>query len=93
VPLAGFLMLGFVFVKAFHDYSQAGFNYSPPFLGIEVPIVIGIGGLLLGLVAMLFAMAPYRRFFQQRPYFEVSEPGLLEKPVEKAPTHFRGERW
>jgi amino acid transporter len=93
VPLAGFLMLGFVFVKAFHDYSQAGFNYSPPFLGIEVPIVIGIGGLLLGLVAMLFAMIPYRRFFQQKPYTEVSEPGLLERPVEKAPVHFRGERW
>ncbi len=92
-PLLGFLMLAFIFGKAAHDYSQAGFNYSGPFLGIEVPIVIGIGGLLLGLVAMLFAMVPYRQFFKQRPYTEVSEPGLLEKPVERASLRFEGERW
>jgi amino acid transporter len=93
VPFLGFAMLAYVFVKAFHDYSQKDFNYSPPFLGIQVPIVIGIGGLLLGVVAMLFAMVPYRNFFRQKPYTEVSEPGLLERPVERAPTHFRGERW
>jgi amino acid transporter len=92
-PLLGFAMLAYIFGKAAHDYSQAGFNYSAPFLGIEVPIVIGIGGLLLGVVAMLFAMVPYRRFFQQRPYTEVSEPGLLEQPVEHAPLHFEGARW
>jgi amino acid transporter len=93
VPLLGFLMLAFIFGKAAHDYSQAGFNYSGPFLGIEVPIVIGIGGLLLGFVAVLFAMIPYRDFFRQRPYTEVSEPGLLEKPVERASLRFEGERW
>ncbi|MGB2711431.1 MAG: APC family permease [Conexibacter sp.] len=92
-PLLGFVMLAYIFGKAFHDYSQEGFNYSPPFLGIEVPIVIGIGGLLLGVVAMLFAMVPYRDFFRQRPYIQAAEPGLLEKPVERAPTHLRGERW
>jgi amino acid transporter len=92
-PLAGFAMLGYIFVKAAHDYSQAGFNYSKPFLGIEVPIVIGIGGLLLGVVFMLFAMAPYRGFFAGKPYVEVAEPGLLEREVEHAPLHFKGERW
>lgn len=92
-PLLGFVMLAYIFGKAAHDYSQAGFNYSGPFLGIEVPILIGIGGLLLGVVAMLFAMVPYRRFFKQRPYTEVSPPGLLELPVEHAPTHLHGERW
>jgi amino acid transporter len=93
LPLLGFLMLAFIFVKAFHDYSQAGFNYASPFLGIEVPIAIGIGSLLLGVVAMLFATIPYRDFFKQKPYTEVSEPGLLEKPVEHAPAHLHGERW
>ena len=92
-PLLGFVMLAYIFGKAFSDYSQEGFNYSPPFLGIEVPIAIGIGGLLLGFVAMLFAMIPYRDFFRRKPYIELAEPGLLEKPVEKAPTHLRGERW
>jgi amino acid transporter len=92
-PLAGFAMLAYIFGKAAHDYSQEGFNYSGPFLGIEVPIVIGIGGLLLGIVAMLFAMVPYREFFKRRPYTEVAPPGLLEAPVEHAPLHLHGERW
>ncbi len=92
-PLLGFVMLVYIAGKAFHDYSQAGFNYSPPFLGIEVPIAIGIGGLLLGVVAMLFAMVPYRDYFRRGPYIETAEPGLLEKPVERAPTHLHGERW
>jgi amino acid transporter len=92
-PLLGFVMLAFIAIKAFHDYSQAGFNYSPPFLGIEVPIVIGIGGLLLGVVAMLFALVPYREYFKQKPYIEAAEPGLLEATVEHAPAHLHGERW
>jgi amino acid transporter len=92
-PFAGFVMLTYIFIKAAHDYSQEGFNYSPPFLGIEVPIVIGIGGLLLGVVAMLFAMIPYREYFTKKPYTEVSPPGLLEAPVEHAPLHLHGERW
>ncbi|HKG40014.1 MAG TPA: APC family permease [Conexibacter sp.] len=93
LPFVGFVMLAYIFGKAAHDYSQKDFNYSPPFLGIEVPIVIGIGGLLLGFVAMLFATIPYRDYFRKRPYTEVSPPGLLEAPVEHAPAHLRGRRW
>jgi len=93
LPLLGFAMLAYIFGKAAHDYSQAGFNYSGPFLGIEVPIVIGIGGLLLGFVAMLFAMVPYRDFFRKRPYTETAPPGLLDEKVERAPLRFAGERW
>jgi amino acid transporter len=92
-PLLGFLMLAFIFGKAAHDYSRAGFNYSAPLLGIQVPIVIGIGGLLLGIVAMLFALVPYRDYFRRKPYTEVSPPGLLEAPVEHAPTHLHGAHW
>ena len=54
-------------MKSWHDYSQAGFNYSPPVLGLQVPIVIGIGGLLLGAVLMLGAMVAHRGFFRRRP--------------------------
>ena len=93
VPFLGFLMLAFIFGKAAHDYSQEGFNYSKPLLGIQTPIVIGIGSLLLGIVVMLFALAPYRTYFRQKPYTEVSEPGLLERPVEHAPLHFEGKAW
>jgi amino acid transporter len=86
-PLTGALMLTGIFIKAFHDYSQEGFNYSKPFLGIEVPIVIGIGMLLLGVVLLVITMLSpsYREFFRRKP--EVAEPGLLEQPVEHARAH------
>ena len=78
LPLAGFGLMASVFVKAFHDYSQAGFNYSNPVLGIELPIAIGIGSLLLSLPLMVVAMIWLPRFFRRRPYFEVSPVGALE---------------
>lgn len=95
-PLLGGIMLFYIFIKAFTDYSKhevdgETVNYSPPFLGIEVPIAIGIGALLLGFIAMLFATQIYPAFFRRKP--EVAEPGLLEKPVERAPTHLRGKDW
>jgi len=93
VPFLGFVILALIFGKAAHDYSQAGFNYSKPILGIQTPIVIGIGSLLLGFVAMLLAMIPYRDFFRQKPYTEVAPAGLLEAPVERAPLHFEGKSW
>jgi hypothetical protein len=66
VPLLGFVPLAAVFVKAFHDDSQPDFNYSPPLLGVQVPIVIGIGGLLAGAVLMVWAAAAHREFFRRR---------------------------
>src|SRR3954466_12798737 len=79
VPLAGGLIMAGVFVKAFHDYSQAGFNYAKPIAGIEVPIAVGVGSLLLGVVLMVVAVFKYRSFFRRRP--ETSPPGLLEGTV------------
>jgi len=85
VPLLGFLMMGAIFIKAFHDYSKAGFNYSPPFLGIEVPIAIGIGMLLLGVVLMFVAWIVYPKFFGRRPYIEAGGPGSLDYVPESHP--------
>jgi amino acid transporter len=93
LPVLGGVMMGFIFVKAWIVESDPNYNYSHALFGIQVPIVIGIGGLLLGLVAMLFAMVPYREFFRQRPYTQVSKPGLLDEKVERAPLHFEGSRW
>jgi amino acid transporter len=96
VPLLGGLLLFGIFIKAFTHYSKhseagATINYSPPILGIEVPIAIGIGSLLLGLVAMAFAIVPYRDFFRRKP--EVAPPGILDQPVERAPLHLKGADW
>ena len=77
VPLLGALSLAAIFVKALGNYSQHtidGFpvNYAAPVFGIEVPIVIGIGSLVLGLV-LAFALRPiYRSFFSRR--LEVLDP-------------------
>jgi amino acid transporter len=83
LPFLGFASLAAVFVKAWHDYSQPDFNYSKPFLGIQVPIFIGIGGLLLGGVLMLWAWTHYRPFFSRG--LEAAQPDALERPpAEKA---------
>jgi amino acid transporter len=80
LPFAGFLMLGYVFIRAYIDYGTKGyaedFNYTPPLLGLEVPIIIGIGGLLLGAVLMLWAMGAHRAFFRRK--LEVADPRALE---------------
>src|ERR671933_731662 len=80
VPLLGFAMLAYVFVRAYIDYGTKGYdqdyNYTPPLLGIEVPIIIGIGGLILGVVLMLWAMGAHRAFFRRRR--EVADPRALE---------------
>jgi amino acid transporter len=87
LPFAGFVMLAYVFVRAYIDYGTKGyaedFNYTPPLLGIEVPIIIGIGGLLLGIVLMLFALGPSRPFFRRR--LEAAAPDALDEPAV-APT-------
>jgi amino acid transporter len=97
VPLLGGLIMFGIFIKALTFYSKhldangETINYAKPILGIEVPIAIGIGSLLLGVVAMLFAMVPYRDFFRHKP--EVATPGVLDVPVERAPLHFEGKSW
>jgi amino acid transporter len=86
VPLLGGLMLLGIGVKAYTHYSKhtaegATVNYAPPIAGVEVPIAIGIGSLLLGVVVMLIAMPRYREFFRRKP--EVAPPGIVDQPVEE----------
>jgi amino acid transporter len=81
-PLLGFAMLAFVFVRAYIDYGTKGYaqdyNYTKPWHGIEIPILIGIGGLLLGIVLMLFTWAYHRDFFRRK--WESAGPTALEDP-------------
>ena len=58
VPVAGGIMMGYVGVKAYSYYSTAGNNYSKALFGIQTPILVGIGGLILGVVLM-FASWPF----------------------------------
>ena len=68
VPLLGALLLAGIFVKAFTHYSQheiggAPVNYAAPVAGIEVPIVIGVGSLVLGLVLSLGLRRTFPDYF------------------------------
>jgi amino acid transporter len=82
MPFLGFLSLAVVFFYAYRDYGTKGYaqdyNYTKPWHGIEVPVIIGIGGMLLGLVLMFVAWARYTEFFRRRP--EAARPTALEEP-------------
>jgi amino acid transporter len=76
LPLLGAAGMFWIFYKAFATESKSGYNYSAPLLGVQVPIVIGIGGLLLGVVLMLLAWPFQRDYFKRRP--QTADPAILE---------------
>jgi len=75
LPVLGGVMMGFIFVKAFIVDSGSGYNYSQPVLGIQIPILIGVGSLLLGIPLMLITATKLRPFFRRKT--EVAPPGLI----------------
>jgi amino acid transporter len=77
IPVVGGIMMVYVGIKAYGSFNQAGFNYSKPILGIQTPIFVGIGGLILGIILM-FAAWPFYRGFFNRPWFGAADPRVLE---------------
>ena len=75
IPLVGGVMMGYIAVKAYGTYSTAGNNYSKPILGIQTPIFVGVGGLILGIVLMFASIPFFPKFFARRP--EVADPRVL----------------
>jgi amino acid transporter len=75
-PVIGGLMMGFIFVKAFLvDQYTAGYNYANPVFGIQIPILIGIGSLLLGIPIMIICAFKFRAYFSRKT--EVAPEGIL----------------
>jgi amino acid transporter len=85
-PLIGGLMLFYVFVKAMTFYGHAANVESKAILGITLPIWMGIGGLLIGVILMLVSRPIFRDYFSRK--LETVTSGLFEEPVERAPAHF-----
>ena len=89
IPVIGGLMMAYIGVKAFGYYDTAGNNYSKPLAGIQTPIVVGIGGLILGIVLMFVAWPFFPGFFGRR-WFEAADPAILaddavyRRPVDDA---------
>jgi amino acid transporter len=76
IPVVGGLMMGYVAIKAYGYYSTSGNNYAKPILGIQVPIFVGVGGLILGVILM-FASWPFFTGFFSRRWWETSDPQVL----------------
>ena len=76
-PLAGGLMLGFVFVKSCIDLADpANSESGDSWLGLGPPFVIGIGFLLMGVVLMtIWRIQGHPEFFGRKP--EVADPALV----------------
>jgi amino acid transporter len=77
IPLVGGIMMAYVAIKAYSYYNTAGNNYSKPFMGIQTPIFVGIGGLILGVVLMFASWPFFPKFFARR-WFESADPQVLE---------------
>jgi amino acid transporter len=85
-PLLGALMLFGVAGYAIDYYSNAENVSSKPILGITLPLWMGIGGLLIGVILMIVSRPFFRDYFSRK--LETVQPGLFEEPVEHAPARF-----
>jgi amino acid transporter len=82
IPVVGGIMMAYIGVKAYGYYNTAGNNYSKPFLGIQTPIFIGIGGLILGIVLMFAAWPFFSGYFGRRG-LEAADPALLAEDARR----------
>ncbi len=80
IPVVGGIMMGYIGIRAYQYYNTAGNNYSKAFLGIQVPIFVGVGGLILGVILM-FASWPFFPQFFARKWFQAADPAVLEQDV------------
>jgi amino acid transporter len=67
-PVVGSLILGYLFYKAIVEYAKVDDSYSgSQAFGIAIPVVLGVGLLLLGLVLMiLWRLGGHREFFGRK---------------------------
>ncbi len=84
IPLVGGGMMAYIGVKAYSYYSTAGNNYSKALIGIQTPILVGIGGLILGIVLMFASWPFFTGYFSRRP-FEAVDPALLDEELAEEP--------
>jgi amino acid transporter len=75
-PVVGAVVLGYLFVKAIIEYSKAGDSYSgSAVFGIGLPVVIGVGLLIVGFVLMLIWRAgDHEEFFGRKR--EIVDPDV-----------------
>jgi amino acid transporter len=88
-PFLGGLMLFGIGIKAAFYYANTENVESKPILGITLPLWMGIGGMLLGAVIMIFSRPYFKEFFARKT--ETAPPGLLNQPPPTGPVPERVE--
>jgi amino acid transporter len=77
-PVIGGLMLFGIGGYAAVYYGHAENVESKPILGITLPLWMGVGGMLLGVIIMLVSRPYFKEFFSRKT--EVAPPGILDQP-------------
>jgi amino acid transporter len=81
-PLTGALMLFGVGIYAGFYYWKTENVESAPIAGITLPIWFGVGGMIIGIGAMLISRPYFKEFFSRKT--ETAPPGILERPPIEA---------
>src|ERR1035438_1991022 len=79
-PMIGGLAMFGVGIKAAIYYGHQSNVSSKEILGITLPLWMGIGGMILGVVFMLISRPVFKEFFSRK--LETAPPGILEHPLE-----------
>jgi amino acid transporter len=74
LPLFGFVVLMYIFIKGMTYYGHAANDSSPPFLGLGVPDWIGILGICSGIALMLVARVKKPAFFRNERRMVFGDP-------------------
>jgi amino acid transporter len=82
-PMIGGLAMFGVFYKAAVYYGHQENVASKEILGITLPLWMGVGGMVLGLIIMLLSRPVFKEFFSRKP--EVAPPGILDHPISTIP--------
>ncbi|HUA12182.1 MAG TPA: APC family permease [Solirubrobacteraceae bacterium] len=88
LPVLGGLMMYGIGGYAIYYYGKAENAEGKIYLGLTLPIWLGVVGMLIGLAIALALRFHYRKFFSRK--LETAPAGLLDAPVEHAPMHLMG---
>jgi amino acid transporter len=86
-PLLGGLMLFGIGGYAAVYYGHAENVESKPILHVTLPLWMGVGGMLLGVIIMIVSRPYFKEFFSRKT--ETAPPDLLEQPPPTGPVPTR----
>ncbi len=88
VPFVGGLIMFGIGIYAIKYYGHRENAEGKEYLGLTLPIWFGGIGMIVGVVLAIVSRFFFRPFFSRKT--ETAPLGLLDAPVERAPTHLMG---